>query len=85
MDRKAYFQTSISLTFKDKSIIFTGLVKGEISSEPRGQYGFHYDPIFIPNGFKKTYGEMSLKEKNEISHRAIAIRKLKKYLLKLFS
>jgi len=85
LDRKAYFQTSISLTFKDKSIIFTGLVKGEISSEPRGQYGFHYDPIFIPNGFKKTYGEMSLKEKNEISHRAIAIRKLKKYLLKLFS
>ena len=79
---KAYFQTSISLTFDNQSIFFKGVVRGKISSEPRGKYGFHYDPIFIPEGSKKTFGEMSMKEKNKISHRACAINKLKKFLIK---
>ena len=78
----AYFQTSISLTFDNKSIIFKGVVRGKISSEPRGKYGFHYDPIFIPNGSEKTFGEMTIEEKNKISHRARAIDKLKKFLIK---
>ena len=77
----AYFQTSISLTFDNESIFFKGVVRGKISSEPRGKYGFHYDPIFIPEGNEKTFGEMTLKEKNKISHRAYAINKLKKFLI----
>ena len=78
----AYFQTSVSLTFDNQSIFFQGVVSGKISSEPRGKYGFHYDPIFIPEGSKKTFGEMTVEEKNKISHRARAIDKLKKFLIK---
>jgi|TARA_B100001079_G_scaffold195799_1_gene169475 XTP/dITP diphosphohydrolase len=79
---QAYFQTSISLTFDSETFFFKGIVRGKISSEPRGEYGFDYDPIFIPKGSKKTFGEMSIKEKNKISHRARAINKLKKFLIK---
>ena len=61
------------------------MVRGKISSEPRGGYGFHYDPIFIPEGSDKTFGEMSIEEKNKISHRARAIDKLKKFLIKSFN
>ena len=78
----AYFQTSISLTFNNETIFFKGVVRGKISSEPRGKYGFHYDPIFIPKGSEKTFGEMSIEEKNKISHRARAINRLKKFLIK---
>ncbi|MBO6469011.1 MAG: hypothetical protein HVK44_02495, partial [Pelagibacteraceae bacterium] len=78
----AYFQTSISLTFNNETIFFKGVVRGKISSEPRGKYGFHYDPIFIPKGSEKTFGEMSIEEKNKISHRSRAINELKKFLIK---
>ena len=84
-DFRAYFQTSVSLTFNNESIFFKGIVEGRISSEPKGKYGFHYDPIFIPNGYKKTFGEMTIEEKNKISHRALAIKKLKKFLIKSFN
>ena len=79
----AYFQTSISLTFDNKTFFFKGIVNGKISTEPKGRCGFDYDPIFIPKGSKKTFGEMSIKEKNKISHRAQAINKLKKFLINL--
>ena len=83
---EAYFQTSICLTLEEnKSIFFNGIVKGNIADSPRGLSGFGYDPIFIPKGFKKTFGEMGIDEKNKISHRAIAINKLKEYLIKLFN
>ena len=83
-DRNAYFKTTISLTYnQNKTIFFDGIIKGRISLEPKGLYGFHYDPIFIPDGYDKTFAQMNLKEKNKISHRAIASQKLKKYLLKL--
>ena len=77
----AYFQTSVSLTFENKSIFFKGVVRGKISSEPRGRYGFDYDPIFIPEGYEETFAEISLEEKNKISHRARAINKLKEFLI----
>ena len=51
---------------------------------PLGKRGFHYDPIFIPNGTKKTYAQMLIEEKNQVSHRAIALNKFKKFLEKLF-
>ena len=57
-------------------------MRGKISPEPRGGCGFHYDPIFIPKGSEKTFGEMTIEEKNKISHRARAINKLKKFLIK---
>ena len=86
LDNRAYFKTSICLTFdENKTIFFNGIIKGMIASGPRGHGGFHYDPIFIPNGYDKTFAEMSLKEKNNISHRSIAIEKLKKYLLQSFN
>ena len=84
-DFQAYFQTSISLTFNNESIFFKGVIKGIISPEPRGRYGFHYDPIFIPKGNNKTFGEMTIEEKNKISHRASAIKKLTKFLIKSFN
>ena len=85
-DSRAYFQTSISLTIDhDKTFFFNGVIKGNISSKPKGGGGFHYDPIFIPKGYNKTFAEMSTEEKNKISHRAIAAKKLKKYLLHLFN
>ena len=82
----AFFQTTLALTTnKNSTICFDGIIRGKISSEPLGKQGFHYDPIFIPDGTNKTYAQMSTEEKNKISHRAIAINKLKKYLEKLFN
>ncbi len=81
----AYFQTTIALTIaENNTICFEGIVKGKISKKPLGKGGFHYDPIFIPNGTKKTYAQMLNEEKNQISHRAIALNKLKEFLEKLF-
>ena len=83
-DKNAYFKTSISLSLdKRNTLLFNGVVKGKISNKPKGDKGFGYDPIFIPNGSNKTFAEMSSEEKNEISHRSIAIKKFKKYLIKL--
>ena len=73
---KAYFQTSICYTLRENyHIIFEGRVTGYISNKYLGKHGFGYDPIFIPNGFKKTFGEIKVSEKNRISHRAIAFNK----------
>ena len=83
-DSHAYFQTTIALTIdNNKTIFFNGIIKGNISSEPKGGRGFHYDPIFIPKGYNKTFAEMAPEEKNKISHRAIAIKKLKDFILNL--
>ena len=61
-------------------MFFTGRVYGKISLKIKGKNGFGYDPIFVPNGMGLTFGEMSLRQKNLLSHRAIAIKKLSKYL-----
>ena len=77
----AYFKTSISLTIKnDQNLIFNGKIDGKISSQVKGGFGFGYDPIFIPKNYKKTLAELSTKEKNEISHRSIAVTKLINFL-----
>jgi len=80
-NNKAFFVTSISLTLKENHhISFSGKINGTVSLGPKGTYGFGYDPIFIPENNIKTFAEMSLEEKSVISHRKIAITKLKSFL-----
>ncbi|MEO6883809.1 MAG: non-canonical purine NTP diphosphatase [Bacteroidia bacterium] len=79
-NRKARFKTAIALIMGDEKIIFEGIVTGTILSEKRGNNGFGYDPIFVPDGYDKTFSEMSLLEKNKLSHRAKAFQKLMNYL-----
>ena len=81
-NRKANFKTVISLIFKNKLYIFEGKIYGKISDEEKGLFGFGYDPIFIPEGFKKTFGELNPEIKNTISHRAIAFNKLISFIKK---
>lgn len=79
-DRTARFRTVISLFFNEKQYFFEGAVEGSILKQRRGEGGFGYDPVFVPEGYEKTFAEMSATEKNEISHRAIAVRKLTEFL-----
>ncbi len=79
-NRKAHFKTVIALIAQGKSELFTGIANGSIINEKRGDQGFGYDPIFVPNGAERTFAEMSLSEKNQISHRAKALEKLIYYL-----
>ena len=80
-NNKAFFVTAISLTLKENHhITFLGKISGTVSLKPKGMNGFGYDPIFIPENNIKTFAEMNLEEKNVISHRKIAITKLKSFL-----
>lgn len=80
-NRKARFRCVIALAEPAGVQLFEGILHGEIANEPRGNEGFGYDPIFIPEGYTRTLAEMSLEEKNQISHRATAVRKLVGHLL----
>ena len=75
-NRKARFKTVIALIIGEKLFTFEGIVEGKISMKPAGNGGFGYDPIFIPDNFDKTFAQIGLAEKNKISHRARAIKKL---------
>ena len=79
-NRRARFKTVITLIGLGKVESFDGIIEGVILSEARGNGGFGYDPIFQPDGSSRTLAEMTLTEKNGISHRAIAIRKLVAFL-----
>jgi XTP/dITP diphosphohydrolase len=79
-NRKARFRTVIALILNGSEYIFEGVVSGTILHEERGNGGFGYDPIFVPEGKNKSFAEMSLSEKNRISHRARAFEKLKLFL-----
>ena len=79
-NRKARFRTVICLIINGKQYLFEGIVKGEITLNKSGGKGFGYDPIFKPDGFNKTFAEMTIAEKNEISHRGIAVKKLIEFL-----
>ena len=80
--QSAYFNTSISLTVKDnQNLIFNGKIEGKISKQAKARFGFGYDPIFIPKNYNKTLAELSTREKNEISHRSIAVKKLINFLI----
>lgn len=80
-NRKARFRTAIALILNQESpILFEGIVNGEITREKRGEKGFGYDPVFIPEGYNETFAELGVDVKNQISHRARAVQKLVKYL-----
>jgi XTP/dITP diphosphohydrolase len=79
-NRKARFRTVITLITPEFTKQFEGIVSGQIISEHRGSGGFGYDPIFLPDGYNKTLAEMSMEEKNAISHRARAVNKLVEFL-----
>ena len=79
-DRRAKFITFICLIINSDVKFFEGMIRGNITHTRRGDNGFGYDPIFVPDGYKKTFAEMPFEYKNSISHRAIAIKKLVKYL-----
>ncbi len=79
-NRKARFRTVIALILEGKEYIFEGIVNGSIISVRRGTDGFGYDPVFVPEGYTRTFAEMSLAGKNKISHRARAIEKLRIFL-----
>jgi len=82
-NRKARFRTVIVLILDGNKFFFEGIANGHIIEKKKGRNGFGYDPVFKPIGFNKTFAEMSLKQKNEISHRAVAINKLVEFLLNL--
>jgi XTP/dITP diphosphohydrolase len=79
-NRNASFKTCITLILNGKQIQFEGSVSGIILEEKHGKKGFGYDPVFQPNGYTISFAEMSMEEKNTISHRALAVAKLAEYL-----
>jgi len=81
--RNAQFRTIITLILNKSTFTFEGIVRGEIISEKRGENGFGYDPIFVPEGEIRTFAEMSLEEKNKHSHRARAFQKMIEFLNEL--
>ena len=81
-NRKANFKTVIALNLNGKQNLFTGIINGKIIEEKIGTNGFGYDPIFVADGFDKTFAELSMEEKSTISHRGIAVKELILFLQK---
>lgn len=81
-DRKARFKTVIALKLNGSEETFTGICEGSIGLQPTGNKGFGYDPVFIPEGFSKSFAEMELRQKSDISHRGKAFKQLIAYLSK---
>ena len=79
-NRRARFRTAIALILRGEEHLFEGEVRGEILRERHGEGGFGYDPIFRPEGFSVSFAEMSLDDKNRISHRGEAVRRLAAFL-----
>lgn len=79
-ERHAQFRTVIALIWKGEEYLFEGKVEGTILEEKRGEGGFGYDPLFVPDGSEQTFAQLTSKAKNEMSHRARAIQKLVQFL-----
>lgn len=79
-NRKACFKTVIALMLKGETYIFEGRVDGHIATEPHGEGGFGYDPIFVPDGYDDSFAVLPREVKNTISHRAVAMHKLMAFL-----
>lgn len=80
--RRAQFRAVLALNGQGFEELAEGICSGKLAEAPRGTNGFGYDPIFIPDGFTKTYAELTAEEKNEISHRAKAAEKMKEIIRK---
>lgn len=79
-NRKARFRTVICYMFNEEVLFFEGIVNGRIIKEKRGAEGFGYDPVFVPDGYDKTFAELDMQIKNEISHRGKAFQQFIEYL-----
>ena len=79
-NRKARFRTVISLIIDGEEHLFEGIVNGKILTEKHGEKGFGYDPIFQPEGYDRSFAELTMEEKNAISHRGRAVEKLYAFL-----
>ena len=79
--RSARFQTSVCLILGGREYLFEGTVEGSIAHAPQGEGGFGYDPLFIPAGYGQSFAEMTLEQKNQMSHRGRAIEALREFLL----
>lgn len=79
-NRKANFKTVICLNINGEQHLFTGIINGKIIEEKIGNNGFGYDPIFVADGYTKTFAELSIEEKSTISHRGIAVKKLVEFI-----
>lgn len=79
-NRSARFRTVIALIQGGKTTYFEGRINGNITLQPRGASGFGYDPIFVPENYVSTFAQLSAEEKNQISHRALAVKKLVDHL-----
>lgn len=79
-DRTAYYKAVICLIWKEQTYFFEGICNGYLLEAPRGNDGFGYDPLFVPDGYEQTFAELPLNIKNQISHRGKAIRKMVDFL-----
>ncbi|WP_070786744.1 non-canonical purine NTP diphosphatase [Flavobacterium crassostreae] len=79
-NRKAQFKTIIALNLNGTQTLFSGIAKGNITTEKSGNNGFGYDPIFQPEGYSETFASLDIAVKNKISHRSIAVQKLISFL-----
>jgi non-canonical purine NTP pyrophosphatase, rdgB/HAM1 family len=82
-NRKACFRTVIALILNGQTHYFEGKINGDIATQPRGNNGFGYDPIFIPDGYLVSFAQLTSDEKNVISHRALTVKGLSDYLKSL--
>lgn len=83
-NRRAQFRTVIALRCNGENHLFEGVIRGSIIREKKGNEGFGYDPIFMPEGYDKTFAELGTEVKNQISHRAVATSKLMHFLLERY-
>ena len=81
--RNGQFKTVIAFTNGSQTNLFEGIIRGTIAYEPRGDKGFGYDPLFIPQGYRSTFAELDFETKNTISHRAQAVKKLIDHLVQI--
>lgn len=81
-NRKANFKTVIALNLNKQQHLFTGIIKGQITTTQKGTQGFGYDPIFQPDNYDFTFAEMNQQEKSAISHRGLAVKQLLDFLTK---
>lgn len=79
-NRSSQFKTVIALNLNGKQTLFTGIIKGKVIKEKIGTNGFGYDPIFVADGYTKTFAELTIEEKSKISHRGLAVKQLLDFL-----